>query len=238
MQHIAIIPARAGSRRIPGKNVKLLGGLPLIAWTINAAYASGCFDRVMVSTEDAEISDISIAFGAEVPFLRPPELATDNASSIDVLLDHVARTGLPGNSALTLLQPTSPFRSPQTIQRAVAEFEARPQCSLIGVTTPTVPLSWHRATTPDGRLHAVPIQLQPVQRICVLSGLIYITRIDSLLSSRDLYGCDPCAFLVEDRVESLDIDTPLDWLVALACVDAGLAVPSLRINNPQKVKPT
>jgi CMP-N-acetylneuraminic acid synthetase len=238
MKHIAIIPARAGSRRVPRKNVKLLGGLPLIAWTINAAHASGCFDRVMVSTEDTEISDIAKAYGAEVPFLRPPELATDTASSIDVLLDHVARAGLSSDSAFTLLQPTSPFRRPQTIKRAVAEFDARPQCSLIGVTTPPVPLAWHRVIAADGHLYAGPIPLQQEQRSCVLSGLIYITRIDSFMANRDLYGPEPHAFMVEDRVESLDIDTPLDWLMALACVDAGLIAPSLSINISQKGRPT
>lgn len=226
MQHIAIIPARAGSRRVPGKNIKLLGGLPLIAWTINAARASGCFERVMVSTEDPEIRDIAKTYGAEVPFLRPSELATDNASSIDVLLDHVERTELSGESALTVLQPTSPFRRPQTIRRAVAEFEARSHCSLIGVTTPHAPLSWHRVMTSDGQLHAGPLLLESEQSICVLSGLIYITRIDTLMANRDIYGQMPCAFMVEDHVESLDIDTPLDWLFASACVDAGLVLPS------------
>jgi CMP-N-acetylneuraminic acid synthetase len=238
MKHIAIIPARAGSRRVPGKNVKLLGGLPLIAWTINAAHASGCFDRVMVSTEDAEISDIAKTYGAEVPFLRPPELATDSASSIDVVLDHVARAGVSNDSALTLLQPTSPFRRSQTIQRAVVEFEARPQCSLIGVTTPPVPLNWHRVISPDGGLYTDPLKLEPDQRSCVLSGLIYIAGVDSLLKNRDIYGPEPHSFMVEDQVESLDIDTPLDWLVALACVDAGLVAPSLSINIPQKGRPT
>lgn len=234
MQHIAIIPARAGSRRVPGKNIKLLGGLPLIAWTITAAHASGCFDRVMVSTDDAGIRDIAQAHGAEVPFLRPAQLATDSASSIDMLFDHVQRAKLPFDSALVLLQPTSPFRRPQTIQRAVAQFDRKSFSSLIGVTTPPVPLAWHRTISSDGRLCAGPNSLNPGQYSCVLSGLIYITRIDSLLLHRDMYGSNPCAFLVEDRVETLEIDTPLDWLLAVGCVEGGLATPPLIDDYLQK----
>lgn len=230
MQHIAVIPARSGSRRVPGKNVKLLGGLPLIAWTIAAARASGCFARVMVSTDDVDIRNIALEHGAEVPFLRPAELATDNARSVDVLVDHIARAGLHGDSALTLLQPTSPFRRPHTIQRAVAEFDARPQSSLIGVTVPPVPLEWHRTIAQDGRLYPGPPLLPPGQGSCVFSGLLYITHIESLLVHHDLYGRDPYAFMVEDNIECLDIDTPLDWLLALACVDAGLVSPALSSN--------
>jgi CMP-N-acetylneuraminic acid synthetase len=236
MEHIAIIPARGGSRRVPGKNIKHLGGLPLIAWTINAAHASGCFERVMVSTENLEISNIAKAYGAEVPFLRPPELATDSADSTDVLLDHVIRAKLPSDCALSLLQPTSPFRSPNTIRRAVKEFEVRPERSLVGVTTPSAPLSWHRTITSDGSLLSGPDLLLPGQISCVLSGLIYITRIDDLMTNRNVYGKSPCAFMIEDQIESLDIDTPLDWLFASACVDAGLVVSSLPSNDLMKIK--
>ncbi|HBE76236.1 MAG TPA: hypothetical protein DDW65_00385, partial [Firmicutes bacterium] len=82
---IALIPARGGSKGLPHKNIRLVGGKPLIAWTIEAAIHSGCFTRVVVSTEDTEIADISKSYGAEVPFQRPMELAGDQAKSIDVV---------------------------------------------------------------------------------------------------------------------------------------------------------
>ena len=113
MKILALIPARGSSKRLPGKNTKLLGGLPLIVWTIRAAKESGCCTQVMVSTDDPEIAAVARDFGAEVPWLRPPELATDTASSVDVALHAIANCGAGSHTidGLLLLQPTSPFRS-------------------------------------------------------------------------------------------------------------------------------
>ena len=117
---LAIVPARGGSKRLPRKNVLLLGGKPLIAWTIDAARDSGCFVDVLVSTDDAEIADRARAHGALVPWLRPPEFATDTARSIDVVLHALdwyerERGAVAG---MMLLQPTSPFRTAGKIGRA------------------------------------------------------------------------------------------------------------------------
>jgi CMP-N-acetylneuraminic acid synthetase len=110
---LALIPARSGSVRLPRKNLRDLNGRPLIAWSIEAALKSKYIDRVVVSTDDSEIAETSKRFGADVPFLRPPELATKDAKSIDVVI-HALRhleSQLETFDYLILLQPTSPMRT-------------------------------------------------------------------------------------------------------------------------------
>ena len=121
---LAVIPARGGSKRLPRKNLLELGGKPLISWTIESALKSGCFSNVLVSTDDQQISDIARNCGAFVPWLRPQELATDDASSIDVVL-HAAdwyEREVQCITGIMLLQPTSPFRSVETIRQACEVF--------------------------------------------------------------------------------------------------------------------
>lgn len=111
---IAIIPARGGSKRLPGKNIKDLAGKPMIAWTIEAAIQSDIFDHILVSTDDEEIAKISKAFGANVPFLRPAEISTDHATTNDVvthMVDWIENKYGQTVSIVTILQPTSPLRT-------------------------------------------------------------------------------------------------------------------------------
>ena len=124
MLDLAIITARAGSVGLPGKNVAELGGVPLIAWTVRAAMASRCFRRVIVSTDGPAIMSAARAAGAEVPFVRPAELATSAARSSDVVLHALSATKTTG--AFALLQPTSPFRSAEHIRQAVRIYDGTP----------------------------------------------------------------------------------------------------------------
>jgi CMP-N,N'-diacetyllegionaminic acid synthase len=121
---VALIPARAGSKRVPHKNIRLLGGHPLIAYTIAAAIDSGIFSAVVVSTDSQETADIALHYGAEVPFLRPPEYAGDTSPDVEWVEYTLQRLGAEGRQfdCFSLLRPTSPFRKPETIQRAWAEF--------------------------------------------------------------------------------------------------------------------
>jgi CMP-N,N'-diacetyllegionaminic acid synthase len=126
---VALIPARGGSKRVPGKNVRVLGGHPLIAYTIAPAIASGVFDAVIVSTDLPEIAEVARRYGAEVPFLRPAALAGDTSPDIE-WVEHTLRTlADQGRSydAFSLLRPTSPFRTPDTLRRAWAAFSADPR---------------------------------------------------------------------------------------------------------------
>ena len=145
MKTLAIIPARGGSKGVPRKNVRALAGKPLIAWTIEAALAASGLDRVIVSTEDAEIAAISREFGADVPFLRPAELAGDATTTLAVLQDLLARLetdeGYRPDAVMTL-QPTSPLRTPDHINDAIALFEADPEADAL-VSCIQVPHIFH-----------------------------------------------------------------------------------------------
>jgi N-acylneuraminate cytidylyltransferase len=112
---IALVPARGGSQRVPGKNVRLLAGHPLLAYTIASARESGLFDAIVCSTDSAEIADVAARYGAEVPGLRPAEIATSTSSDIDWVLHTM--TGREAD-AFAILRPTSPFRTAATIRRA------------------------------------------------------------------------------------------------------------------------
>jgi N-acylneuraminate cytidylyltransferase len=124
---VAFIPARGGSKRVPKKNVLPLAGHPLIAYTIASARASGIFDAVVVSTEDPTTAEIATHYGAEVPFLRPLRLAEDLSPDIEWLHHMLGGLAASGRSwqAFSILRPTSPFRLPETIQRAWAAFASR-----------------------------------------------------------------------------------------------------------------
>src|SRR4051812_4431834 len=126
---LALIPARSGSKGLPGKNVRSFHGRPLLHWTIAAARESGIAERVIVSTDDATMAEIAQAGGAEIPFLRPPELARDETPMLDAVLDALTKLETEGwaADAVLLLQPTSPLRGASDIQAAAAllgEFDA------------------------------------------------------------------------------------------------------------------
>lgn len=124
MKTLAIIPARAGSKRLPGKNIKMLLDKPLVGWTALQAKRCHYFDRVIISTDCQTIANIANEYGAEVPFLRPTNLAEDNSSSLDVVkhaLDHYAKQGEKFD-VIALLEPTSPLRTSQDLSNAMADF--------------------------------------------------------------------------------------------------------------------
>jgi CMP-N-acetylneuraminic acid synthetase len=116
---VALVPARAGSQRVPGKNVKPLGGHPLIAYSVGSAVESGLFTEVVVSTDSQEVADLAAAYGATIPGLRPAEIATSTSPDVDWIV-HVMRDR--SEDAFAILRPTSPFRTAATLRRAWAQF--------------------------------------------------------------------------------------------------------------------
>jgi len=123
---LAVIPARGGSKRIPRKNIKLFDGKPMIAWSIEVALKSGCFDRVLVSTDDLEIANVAKAHGAEVPFIRPKELSDDH-TGITPVIAHAARWhSESGISAMQVccIYATAPFLQAKDLQQGLAELES------------------------------------------------------------------------------------------------------------------
>lgn len=222
MSLLAIIPARGGSKRLPGKNIKSLGGKPLICWSIEAAISSGCFDRVMVSTDSPEIAEIALAAGAWVPGLRPVELSTDEAKSVDVVIHaleafeatHCTPDGV------VLLQPTSPFRTVGSICRAAdlyRNFEfKRP---LVSLSPCDVNPSWCFRVASSGMSpilgwDSVEHRSQELGEFWNLNGSIYIISPEMLRSMRRFLTPDAIPFLMDAPMEALDIDTVYDWLLA------------------------
>lgn len=213
---IAIIPARAGSKGLPGKNIKLLNGKPLIAYTIEAALKSKGISRVIVSTEDNKIAEVSKEFGAEVPFMRPENLATDTSLSLDVYEYTINRLELEEKTSIknfVVLQPTSPLRTYDDIDAALKLFSEKKAFSVISFCLEHHPIIWHKHVKRSGKI--VPIfedKLQNRQQIKPTyfpNGAIYILN-KKVFQTRSYYGENSFAFIM-DRNNSTDIDTIEDF---------------------------
>lgn len=222
---IGIIVARGGSKRLPGKNLRLLGGIPLIAWTIEAALAARRLDRVILSTDDEAIADAARAAGCEVPFMRPAALATDTATSADVLRHALAAVdAVRRHDRLVLLQPTSPLRGADDIDGAIALAQEQDAASVVGICpAETVPahLFWHEA---DGRLSSVigasfaeiaGRRSQDCRTGWRLNGALYVARIDWFLAGGQLLGPDSIGYAMP-RDRSVDIDDEMGLIEAEA----------------------
>jgi N-acylneuraminate cytidylyltransferase/CMP-N,N'-diacetyllegionaminic acid synthase len=219
---LAIVPARGGSKGVPRKNVRLVAGRPLVAWTIDAALGARSVGRVVVSTDDAEIAEVARRCGAEVPVLRPAELARDDTPGVEPALHIVewldANEGYrPEN--VVLLQPTSPLRTAGDIEDAVRLMEARGESAIVGVTPVTTHPAWMKLIASDGTLVDAPdlTQAETVRQhlapLYVINGAIYLVARDVLLKRRSFYAERTLAYVMPpDR--SLDVDSAWDLRVA------------------------
>lgn len=220
---LGLIPARGGSKGIPGKNVKPLGGLPLIGWTIRAAQASGALDRLLVSTDSPEIARVAESLGASAPWLRPPELAGDRSPSIDCVLHALDRLKAGEDwepDAVMLLQPTSPFRGAESIRRAAEQYAASAADSLASVS-PAATHPWSCYFLDGGRLRRAVADAPEILRRQDLApayapdGAVYVTAVRFLRERRGFLGPGTAAFLTPPD-EALDLDAPEDWARAEA----------------------
>ena len=231
---VGFIPARGGSKRLPRKNLLPLAGKPLIAWTIEAALNSRQLHRVIVSTDDEEIASVARKYGAEVPFMRPAELASDTATGLDAIL-HALRT-LEANGEhfdyLVNLQPTSPLRSSDDIDRAVALLLGRQADAVISVCPSDHPPEWANTLPADGSLAKFfrpgirNIRSQDLPMTYRLNGAIYIYQCARLLCSCSLEMDDNSYAYIMPRERSVDIDTALDFRVAEAILEHPEAAPA------------
>lgn len=216
MKTLALIPARGGSKGIPRKNVKLLAGKPLIAWTITAALASRLVDAVVVSTDDEEIADVARGHGAQTPFMRPAELARDDTPGIEPVLHALQQ--LPGFDAVLLLQPTSPLRSTADIDACIAlGRDSQAPCVVSVSEPPTHPYLMYRLG-PDGRLQALidaPAAAcrQALPPVVALNGALYFADAEWLRQRRSFVAPETLAYVMPPQ-RSIDIDTALDWQLA------------------------
>jgi CMP-N,N'-diacetyllegionaminic acid synthase len=213
---LAIIPARGGSKGIPGKNIIDFCGKPLIAWTIEAAHESLYIDRTILSTDDQSIIEVAEQFQCEVPFIRPRELAGDTSTSVDVVIH--AMDLVPGYDVVVLLQPTSPLRQAQHIDQALELFIRHQAENCISVTEVTEHPLWMYSVDEAGGLHkfmtAAPgSRRQDLPRLMIPNGAVYIIRREVLKRTRALIQERPIAYEMDAR-SSIDIDEPLDLELA------------------------
>lgn len=218
-----MIPARGGSKRIPGKNIRPLGGKPLIVWTIEFAKGIPAVCDILVSTDDPAIADVARQAGALVPWLRPAELATDTASSVDVCL-HALDWYEDGNGkvdGLLLLAPTSPFRSRESALRGCELFGVHQRRPVLGISPAKSHPMWcfriegdtMRPFMDGEGLHVRSQDLPPAY---VVDGGFYLIAPEDLRKRRSFYSEDPIPLIVDDADEAIDIDTERDWKVAEA----------------------
>ncbi|MFM9279947.1 acylneuraminate cytidylyltransferase family protein [Paenibacillus jiagnxiensis] len=217
---LAVIPARSGSKGLPGKNIRPLNGKPLIVYSIEAAAESGCVTQVVVSTDDEATANIARDAGAEVPFLRPAELATDEAKSIDVLRHAVQYYEENGQhyDYILLLQPTSPLRTATDIREAMKQFVYSGADSLQSIA----PARTHpyllrkrsdaRQLSPylEAESHA---RRQDLTELYELNGAIYLMKRDLLMEHGEIVGSSNQGFIMPAE-RSVDIDTLWDFRLA------------------------
>ena len=222
LQVVAIIPARGGSKGIPHKNITLLAGKPLIAWTIQAAQSSLRMNRIIVSTDDNEIALIAKQNGAEVPFMRPAELAEDDTPGMAPILHAVK--WLEKNEGylpdlVMCLQPTSPLRSSEDIDAAIELAVQKNADAVVSVMPVDHHPDWMRCVDTDGRLSDFCTTERPATRrqdlppVYALNGAIYLGCRKVLLEQESWYTDKTFAYIMPPE-RSLDIDT--QWHLRLA----------------------
>jgi CMP-N,N'-diacetyllegionaminic acid synthase len=219
---LALVPARGGSKRLPRKNLLPLKGKPLIEWTINVTKLSGRFSDILVSTDDEEIAQTARSIGGLVPWLRPAELSSDTATSIDVVLHALDwyEKQFGAVCGVVLLQPTSPFRSVETIHNGLNRFID------LGCYNSVVSVS-EAESHPAWTFYSDGSKLRPVcgwedskslsqdlQKAYTLNGLIYISSPKRLRLDKSFIAEDMKGLIIEDYIESLDIDTAEDLRLA------------------------
>jgi CMP-N,N'-diacetyllegionaminic acid synthase len=212
----ALIPARGGSKGIPRKNIKFIAGKPLIVWTIEAALRSSLLSAVVVSTDDLEIAEVARRAGAQVPFMRPTELAQDQTPGLDPVLH--ALDQLPQYDSVLLLQPTSPLRTTDDIDGCLNLVTQKKTLSAVSVTEADTHPYWTYRLNADQTmarfLDVAPVaRRQDLPAVFSLNGAMYFADASWLRDSGSLVSAETLAYVMS-KEHSVDLDTPLDWKFA------------------------
>lgn len=224
---LAIIPARGGSKRIPRKNLKSLGGKPLIAHSIDHAEKATNITRAVVSSEDDEIRSVAADHGGDVPFARPPELATDDATNIEVVehaLDWAAENDR-DYEYLCLLQVTSPFRSPEDIDKALERLDSSDAETVVTTSTYETPPFWAVESDDDGFLRPYfgdeylwsKTQTQSVPTLRHPNGAVFAASTEAFRRELSFYT-DRTVGVKMPSERSVDIDEPIDLRMSRALI--------------------
>lgn len=223
---LAVIPARGGSKRIPRKNIKPFRGKPIIAWSIEAALRSGCFDQVVVSTDDGEIAEVSKRYGASVPFMRPPELADDHTGTGAVVahaIEWFLRIGRSPGLACCIYA-TAPFVTPDDLMRGLDVLESSGSDYAFAVTSYAFPIQRAIRIDAAGRVEMFQpehfaTRSQDLEPAFHDAGQFYWGRSSAWLAGKPIFSRDASP-VVLPRYRVQDIDTPEDWARAERMFDA------------------
>ncbi len=219
MKIVCIIPARGGSKGIPGKNIKMFLDKPLIAHTIEQAKNSGLIDRIIVSTEDKKIADISKKYGAEVPFFRPKSLAQDRSSTMDALAHAVARIEKDGYpfDIMILLHATAPLRSVEDINNCIELLFKKKASNVFSVSEAHRNPYFNMIEVVRGRVGLVRTghftSRQQAPRIYDMNASIYVWWKDVFMSQKKLFMKNTHIYIMP-KERSIDIDSEMDFRIA------------------------
>ena len=216
---ICIIPARRGSKRIKNKNIRKINNIPMLGTTIQIAKKSKIFKRIIVSTDTEQIAKIAMEYGAEVPFIRPEELSTDIASSVDVVLHAMeyARKSNKEFDYIGLLEPTSPFITSNQLDGAISLLEENKEALAVVAVKETRP---HKIFIQKESMFLEELSLnleqlknigrQEFEKEITPSGGFYISKWNTFLEKKSFYTSKTLSFEV-DEISGIEIDEPLDW---------------------------
>lgn len=222
---LVIIPARGGSKGLPKKNILPFSSKPLIVHSIETALNANYVSRVVVSTDCEEIAQIAKKAGAEIPFFRPPDLATDSSQAIDVYLYTVDRiiqdSGLPVDSFCVLL-PTSPLRLAEDVEKCISLFMAKNAHSVISMSKMHPPPEWAKSINSLGLIHDGPsiannqdqINRQFIAEAYAPNGSVYVFNSEKLKTTRRYYSHDSTYAYIMPKERSIDIDDITDFKIA------------------------
>lgn len=233
MRILHVITARGGSKGIPGKNLLQIGGISLIGFKAISARKSRHCARLIISSDSPEMQADACAYGAEAPFIRPADLATDAAATEDVIwhaMQWVEEHDEARYDAVMILEPSSPFATAADLDRAVDVFTSRRANVVVSVCEVAVNSVFHGPMDADGRIGAIVDKVRPLTSVrrqdmpqeYTMNGGLYLVGWDFFARHRRrYYDSDNTYGIVMDRVHSLEIDEPIDWTFAECLVESG-----------------
>lgn len=227
---LCIIPARGGSKRLPRKNVRLLGGKPLLAYTVEAALESGVFDAVVVSSDDTEIREVALQYGADIDE-RPEALAGDQIRMVEVVEEYVSRPAVKGRFAhVAAMLPTCPFRNADDIRKAMQVYHAQDEGRFLITTTaydfpPQLAMEYnvetHDLSMREPEVYAETTRSQNLKTFVHPNGGLYLGRIDRFLQTRSFFT-PPLISIQMPAERSMDIDYAYQFLMAESFLESQL----------------
>lgn len=229
MKILALIPARGGSKRLPGKNIRVLGEKPLIVWSIDVVKDMEDVCDILVSTDDSEIAAICKSAGAYVPWLRPTNLATDTASTVTVALHALKQYEAEKGQVdgLLLLQPTSPFRTRKNVSNGIELFRKNNNQAVLGVSPSHAHPMWAlkmegEYLEPYMKEHGLDLRSQDLPPALTVNGGFYLISPEELRAQQSFVGRKTTPLIFESSQEALDIDTEWDFKLAEFIIMRGI----------------